>query len=82
MDRDTAPGPAAHYRERIGRLNGQERLELAARLSEGVRDLARAGLRHRNPGASDEELRWRFAELLYGRATAERLFGTPPASVR
>lgn len=82
MDRDTAPEPAARYRERIGRLSGAERLEIAARLSESVRDLARAGLRHRNPEASEPELRWRFAALLYGRAAAERLYGPLPAPER
>jgi hypothetical protein len=75
MDLDTAPGPAARYRQLLGDLPGPRRLEIAAGLSQGVRALAEAGLRDRHPGASPRELRWRLADLLYGRATAERLFG-------
>lgn len=78
MERDTAPAEAARYWRHLARLSGAERLELAARLTEGVRDLARAGLRCRHPGASEWELRWRFAALLYGRQAAERLFGPLP----
>jgi hypothetical protein len=75
MERDTAPAQADRYRQLLGALPGQRRLELAAGLSQGVRALAEAGLRDRHPGAAPEELRWRLAELLYGRAVAERLFG-------
>lgn len=82
MHLDTAPTAAARYRERIGALTGARRLEIAAQLSEGVRALAEAGLRHRHPGASDGELRWRFAALLYGRRAAERLFGALPGEER
>lgn len=82
MDRDTAPAVAAEYRRRIGRLSAAERLERAARLTDGVRKLAIAGLRHRHPRATDAELRWRLAALLYGRTTAERLFGPLPSGTR
>lgn len=75
MERDTAPSQAERYRQMLGALPGERRLELAAGLSQGVRALAEAGLRDRHPGASPRELRWRLAALLYGRAVAERLFG-------
>ena len=78
MDGDTAPGPAARYRERIGALSGAQRLELAARLSQGVRALAESGLRHRHPGASEQELRGLLAALVCGRAAAEHAFGPLP----
>lgn len=78
MELDTAAAPAARYRERIGALSGARRLEMAAQLSQGVRALAEAGLRHRHPGASGPELRWRLAALVYGRAVAERIFGPGP----
>jgi len=75
MDRDTAPAQADRYHQLLGALPGERRLELAAGLSQGVRALAEAGLRDRHPEASPRELRWRLAALLYGRTTAERLFG-------
>ena len=75
MERDTAPVVLARYRELIGRESGARRLELAAGLSEGTRELAMAGLRQRYPAADAAELRRRLAELLYGRAVAERAFG-------
>jgi len=78
MELDTAPEMAARYRERIGRLTPAERLAQAVRLTQGVRALAEAGLRRRHPGASEAELRWRLAELLYGRAIAERVYGPGP----
>jgi hypothetical protein len=81
MEQDTAPEQAARYRAMIGALTGQQRLEIAASLTQGVRALAEAGLRSRHPSASDAELRCRLAALLYGRAVAERLFADVPADV-
>jgi hypothetical protein len=82
MERDTAPEPAARYRQLIGAMTGAQRLERAAELSAGVRALAEAGLRHRHPGASAAELRWRLAALLYGRPIAERTLGPLPPGAR
>jgi hypothetical protein len=78
MDLDTAPSVAARYRERVGALPGARRLEIASQLSQGVRALAEAGLRHRYPAAPERELRWRLAALLYGRGVADRAFGPAP----
>jgi len=78
MLRDTAPAMEKRYHERIGQLSGAERLEIAAQLSSGVRAMAEAGLRHRHPGASEEELRCRLVVLLYGRDVAARLFPAVP----
>jgi hypothetical protein len=82
MERDTSPSMAARYHARLGALSGARRLEIAAQLTQGVRALAEAGLRHRHPAASEAELRCRLAALLYGRGVAERLFGRVPADVR
>ena len=43
-----------------------------------VRKLAVAGIRQRHPFASDAEVRVRLTVRLYGRATAQRLFGAVP----
>lgn len=82
MKHDTAPAAAARYRARIGALPGARRLEIAASISQGIRALAEAGVRHRHPRASDAEIRCRLAALLYGRRVAERLFGRVPRDVR
>ena len=82
MRRDTVPPVAARYEELIGALSGAQRLEIAARLTEGVRALAEAGLRDRHPGAGEAEIRCRLTALLYGRPVAERLFGSVPDDVR
>lgn len=42
------------------------------------RQLAEAGIRSRNPGASAPLVRWLLTELLYGEATAVRLHGARP----
>jgi hypothetical protein len=81
MERDTAPEVTRRYHARIGALGGARRLEIAAQLTQGVRTLAEAGVRHRHPGASEEEVRCRLAALLYGRDVARRLFGRVPADV-
>jgi hypothetical protein len=81
MERDTAPEVAARYDAMIGALPGERRLAIAAQLTEGARAMAEAGLRARHPGASDAEIRSRFAALLYGRAAAERIFGALPDDV-
>lgn len=78
MHRDTAPEMEVRYQERLGQLTGAERLEVAVQLSAGVRAMAEAGLRHRHPEASEEELRCRLVVLLYGRDLAARLFDTVP----
>lgn len=75
------PPMAQRYHERIGALPGPRRLEIAAQLSDGVRAMAEAGLRHRHPRASDEEISCRLAALLYGRRVAERLFPSVPDDV-
>jgi hypothetical protein len=81
MTADTDPRSLARYRERLRALGPAGRLEIAAGLSRGVRDLAEAGVRRRHPGASEEEIRCRLAALLYGREVAARLFGRVPEDV-
>jgi len=82
MLRDTAPEMEVRYQESLGRLSPAERLEVAVQLSSGVRALAEAGLRHRHPDASEEELRCRLVVLLYGRELAIRLFPSVPEDAR
>jgi hypothetical protein len=69
----------ARYHELLRAQQPWERLRSAVALSAAVRELAEAGLRHRNPAASDEEIRVRLAVRLYGRTCAQRLFRSVPA---
>lgn len=81
MSGDTTPEGMRRYAERLRALGPAERLAIAAGLTQGVRSLAETGLRLRHPGASEDEIRRRLAALLYGRSTAERLYGGLPPDV-
>jgi hypothetical protein len=78
MANDTTPQADARYHALLRRLSPAQRLEAAMRLSQGVRELAMAGIRQRHPGISELELRVRLTVRLYGRACARRLFGSIP----
>jgi hypothetical protein len=82
VHQDTSPAASARYHELLRAMPPERRLEAAMRLSEGVRELAIAGIRERHPGIGDDELRVRLTVRLYGRAVAARLFGTVPADAR
>ena len=51
------------------------KLELVAQMNEAVRVLTLTGLRKRHPGASQEELNRRLADLVLGRGLADRVYG-------
>ncbi len=72
--RDTSPKAQERYFELLRAQTPLERLESAARLSEGVRELARAGILAQHPDASPEVVNAYLAERLYGRQIAERLY--------
>ena len=76
---DTSSQQRARYHQLLRELSPQRRLEAAMRLSAAVRAMALAGLRLRHPQADEAELRVRLTVRLYGRALAERVFGTVPA---
>lgn len=46
---------------------------MAAEMSQAVRDLTLVGLRHRHPDADEQEIRFRFASLLFGLQVARHL---------
>lgn len=75
---DTSPAADARYHALLRQMTPERRLEAAVRLSSGVRAMVLAGLRKRHPQASEQELRIRLTVRLYGRACAERLFGSVP----
>jgi hypothetical protein len=54
------------------------KLWMAAEMSQTTRDLALAGLRSRFPDATEHELRFRLAQLLFGPKTANGICGQEP----
>ncbi len=75
---DTSPAADARYHHLLRAMLPERRLEAAMGLSQGVREMALAGLRLRHPQADEQELRVRLTVRLYGRAAAVRLFGAVP----
>jgi hypothetical protein len=73
---DTSPKANRRYIELLRQAGPAGRLAMCASLTRAVRDLALAGIKSAEPGRllSDEELRKRLTERLYGAEVAHRLF--------
>jgi hypothetical protein len=56
----------ALYLRKIRGMNGEQRLEIAAEISEAVKELAIAGIRHNYPGISDDEIKAELHKRIYG----------------
>lgn len=67
MEQDTTPEARRRYAELLRSKTEVERLEAAFALSAAAREMTRIGIRLRHPDASDEEVRERFMEIVYGR---------------
>ncbi len=76
---DVSPSQQARHDELIRRLTGPERGALICGLWAAGRQLAEAGTRARNPGASERLLRWLLTATIYDEATALRLHGPRPS---
>jgi hypothetical protein len=72
---DTSPAQRDAYYRRLRELAPHERAAILDRLCRGVRELAEAGIRHRQPGLTELEVRRELAVRIYGEAVAARLFG-------
>lgn len=71
---DTSPIFEKVWIDRMRKLPGWRRLQLASRLSTSARRLCRAGLRARHPEATADELRRMFAEVHLGKELADNFF--------
>jgi hypothetical protein len=78
VDQDTGELALRRYHELLRAQAPLERARQLQSLTRMVRRLAIAGIRLRSPNASEDEIRVRLTVRLYGRATAERLFGSVP----
>lgn len=63
---DTSPEAYEAQLRCLRRLTPSQRADLAAELSEGVRETARAGIRSRHPDYTPEEVNFALFRLLYG----------------
>jgi len=72
MIRDTTPEAEKRQQEILTRLSGEDRVCLAMKLSDTVRDLAWAGFCLRHSGVSEERLRVLFLRELHGIEVPER----------
>jgi hypothetical protein len=72
---DTTPDAEKRYFELLAAAGPQKRLQMAARLSMSVRELARAGIRAAHPAFSEHQVRAALAARLYGPEIARRVFG-------
>lgn len=66
LSRDTSPEAERVQMELLRRMSPARKLALMAGLLATGRELVLAGIRHRNPEASHEELEDRFAMLMLG----------------
>jgi hypothetical protein len=77
---DVTPAQQARHDELMRRLTEPQRAALFANLWAAGRQLAEAGVRQRNPGASEALVRWLLTSVIYDDATARRLHGEKPAA--
>jgi hypothetical protein len=61
-------------------MSPEERLQIAAAMSDEVRSLAEAGIRSRHPELSDDEVRSALAALLLGQEPADAIRSDRPAT--
>ena len=69
---DTSPAALERQRETFRRMTPQQRLAVAAEMSDEIRAVAEAGIRQRHPDYSDAEIRAALVAILLGRGEAIR----------
>ena len=75
---DTTPDAQRKHFELMGRLTPEQKLSMAFALTDAMRQLVLADLRHRFPEADDEEIRRRFIARVLPRETVIRAYGFDP----
>ncbi len=64
--KDTTPEARARQLHLYREAGPDRRVEIAAEMSDSLRELARAGVRQRNPGYSDREVTRELLRIFYG----------------
>ena len=75
---DTTPDAQCKQFEMMRQLSPAQKISLAFALTETMRDLIRAGLRHRFPHADETELRRRFIARVLPREDVIKAYGFDP----
>ena len=78
LSSDTTPEAQHKQFELMRQLSPSQRLALAFELTDAMRDLVMADLRHRFPRAGDEEIRRRFISRVLAREDVVRVYGFDP----
>jgi hypothetical protein len=79
---DTSPAALERQRETFRRMTPQQRLAVAAEMSDEIRAVAEAGIRQRHPDHSDAEIRAALVAILLGPGAVIRGRGRPVAAAR
>lgn len=69
---DTSSAARERQREAFRRMTPEQRLALAAEMSDEIRALAESGIRGRHPDWTDDEVREALVVILLGRDVAFR----------
>lgn len=56
----------ALYLNSLKKMTGERRVEIASELFEAVKEIAKAGIIHQNPGISEDELKEALRRRIYG----------------
>jgi hypothetical protein len=70
--RDTSTTALERQREAFRRMTPGERVAMAAEMSDEIRAVTEAGIRHRRPADTDAEVRAALAAIVLGRGEAAR----------
>ena len=75
MALDTHPDAERVQIDLMRRTPVWRKMDLLAQLNQAARLFAISGLRQRHPGATEQEIRRRLADLILGEEMAERVYG-------
>jgi hypothetical protein len=64
--RDTSTAAHERQREAFRRMTPEQRVALAAEMSDEIRYVTEAGIRHRHPAYADDEVRAALAAIVMG----------------
>jgi len=66
LARDTSAGARRFQLDALRRLDGPTRLAMACQMGDEARAISQAGIRHRHPGWTDDQVHAALLELLLG----------------
>jgi len=73
IEQDTDPRQLAEYYRLLRNLTPAQRMKATSAATRRMRTMAEAGVRLREPGATEERVRVELVRLLYGDGVVQRL---------